>query len=616
MLSAAAYTKSVLKYQIVVGDDVELHASLLLEVALDLAASLTTADRFDRLLNSVRKAIPCDAVALLSVQGDTLLPLAIQGLTADTLGRRFRRHDHARLDLICQSRTPLRFAAHCPLADPYDGLLLAQHGELPVHSCMGLPLYADDDLMGVLTLDSLSAHAFDAIPDRTLTLISAMAAATLKTAIQLKRLEQQAQNAQSLLEELTHEALLRDGGELMGHSAVMQALNSDIQLVAPSDFTVLVLGPTGVGKELVARTLHQRSRRARQPLVYVNCASLPESLAESELFGHAKGAFTGADKARPGKFMLADGGSIFLDEIGELPLHVQSKLLRVLQSGEIQPVGKDAVQHVNCRVIAATNRDLAQEVSAGRFRADLYHRLSVYPIHVPPLASRGDDVVLLAGYFLEVTARKLGIRQLKLSSSAQALLCQYSWPGNVRELEHVISRAALKASRHMAVAAVQTVSGRVLDTCPAERCEQTTTHEALVAHIVVVQPEHLGLLGFGAEGVHMPENTVDSLTTQSLSMAALNAATAEINTYLPQAIAHPPTSTIEPAAFITMDLRAATDQFQRQQILAALTFTQGHWTAAAKLLSLDRANLARMAKRLGISLEKQVRRLHTREGPP
>jgi anaerobic nitric oxide reductase transcription regulator len=586
MLSAAAYTKSVLKYQIVVGDDVELHASLLLEVALDLAASLTTADRFDRLLNSVRKAIPCDAVALLSVQGDTLMPLAIQGLTADTLGRRFRRHDHARLDLICQSRTPLRFAAHCPLADPYDGLLLAQHGELPVHSCMGLPLYADDDLMGVLTLDSLSAHAFDTIPDRTLTLISAMAAATLKTAIQLKRLEQQAQNAQSLLEELTHEALLRDGGELMGHSAVMQALNSDIQLVAPSDFTVLVLGPTGVGKELVARTLHQRSRRARQPLVYVNCASLPESLAESELFGHAKGAFTGADKARPGKFMLADGGSIFLDEIGELPLHVQSKLLRVLQSGEIQPVGKDAVQHVNCRVIAATNRDLAQEVSAGRFRADLYHRLSVYPIHVPPLASRGDDVVLLAGYFLEVTARKLGIRQLKLSSSAQALLCQYSWPGNVRELEHVISRAALKASRHM----------------------------ALVEPIVVVQPEHLGLLGLGTDGLQAAQKTSqpqasDCLLTTITPPQVPPIVSPMTPPILPPSVDTPAVGSERSTAFTAMDLRAATEQFQRQHILAALTFTQGHWTAAAKLLSLDRANLARMAKRLGISLQKQVRRL-------
>lgn len=588
----------------------ELHASLLLEVALDLAASLTTADRFDRLLNSVRKAIPCDAVALLSVQGDTLSPLAIQGLTADTLGRRFRRQDHARLDVICQSRTPLRFATDCPMADPYDGLLLAQHGELPVHSCMGLPLYADDELMGVLTLDSLTAHAFDAITDRTLALISAMAAATLKTAIQLKRLEQQAQNAQCLVEELTHEALLRDGGELIGNSAVMQALNSDIQLVAPSDFTVLVLGATGVGKELVARTLHQRSRRARQPLVYVNCASLPESLAESELFGHAKGAFTGADKARPGKFVLADDGSIFLDEIGELPLSVQSKLLRVLQSGEIQPVGKDAVQHVNCRVIAATNRDLAQEVRAGRFRADLYHRLSVYPIHVPPLASRGDDVVLLAGYFLEITARKLGIRQLKLSSSAQALLCQYGWPGNVRELEHVISRAALKASRQMALGSAdsRSTAGDALATCPTP--QQTTAQMALVEPIVVVQPEHLGLLGLGADGLQAAQKTSQPQASDCLLTTIVPPQVPpQVSPILPPSVDTPAVGSERSTAFTAMDLRAATEQFQRQHILAALTFTQGHWTAAAKLLSLDRANLARMAKRLGISLQKQVRRL-------
>lgn len=524
----------------------ELNSTLLLEVALDLANSITSSDRFDRLLSSIRKAINCDAVVLLSYQGELLQPLAIQGLTADTLGRRFWLKDHPRLAIICQSTDPVRFPSDTTLADPYDGLLLAQAGDLPVHSCMGLPLYSDGQLMGVVTLDSLKPDAFSAIAERTLQLIAAMSAATLKTAVQLKKLEQSARQAQDLVEELTHEALTRDGGELIGQSSTMLALKNDIQLVAASDYTVLIQGETGVGKELVARTVHLLSRRVKQQLVHLNCASLPETLAESELFGHAKGAFTGADRERPGKFQLADGGTIFLDEVGELPLAVQSKLLRVLQSGEIQPVGKDDVKTVNVRVIAATNRDLAAEVAAGRFRADLYHRLSVYPILVPALKDRQQDVLLLAGYFLELTARKLGLRQLKLSPAAQLQLLQYNWPGNVRELEHVISRAALKASK-----------------------------DSTAQDIIALMPAHLEL------SAAIQSTVLHS--TPPVGIQGLNSTIAGSN------------------------LKAATDEFQKQQILQMLQHTSGNWSQAAKLLELDRANLSRLAKRLGIIVEKTVR---------
>jgi anaerobic nitric oxide reductase transcription regulator len=305
---------------------------------------------------------------------------------------------------------------------------------------------------------------------------------------------------------------------------------------------VLIQGQTGVGKELVARTLHQLSRRAKRQLVHLNCASLPETLAESELFGHAKGAFTGAERERPGKFLLADGGTIFLDEVGELPLSVQSKLLRVLQSGEIQPVGKDEVKTVNVRVIAATNRDLAAEVAAGHFRADLYHRLSVYPITVPALKERQQDVLLLAGYFLELTARKLGIRQLKLSTAAQSVLLQYNWPGNVRELEHVISRAALKARK-----------------------------EAKAQDIIALLPQHLELAEHAVSADNNPQAALPVIYNKGLS------------------------------------LKAATEEFQKQQIIQILSQTGGNWSLAAKQLDLDRANLARLAKRLGIKVEKTVR---------
>jgi anaerobic nitric oxide reductase transcription regulator len=215
--------------------------------------------------------------------------------------------------------------------------------------------------------------------------------------------------------------------------------------VAPSDLTVLILGETGVGKELVAQQLHAGSQRAQQTLVHVNCAALPETLAESELFGHRKGAFTGALQDRSGKFELADGGTLLLDEIGELSPAIQAKLLRVLQSGELQRPGSDRALRVDVRVLAATNRDLKEEVAAGRFRADLYHRLSVFPLRVPALRERGRDVLELAGFFLEDDQRRLGVNNLCLSATAKQALLDYDWPGNVRELEHLLSRGALLA---------------------------------------------------------------------------------------------------------------------------------------------------------------------------
>jgi anaerobic nitric oxide reductase transcription regulator len=191
--------------------------------------------------------------------------------------------------------------------------------------------------------------------------------------------------------------------------------------------SVLITGETGVGKELVAEAIHLQSPRAQKPLISLNCAALPELLVESELFGHVKGAFSGAVNGRSGKFELADGGTIFLDEVGELPLPVQAKLLRVLQSGQLQRVGSDQEHHVDVRIIAATNRDLAEEVRVGRFRADLYHRLSVYPLRVPPLRERGRDVLLLAGFFLEENRARMGLRSLRLNPRRKS--CWWVMPG-------------------------------------------------------------------------------------------------------------------------------------------------------------------------------------------
>jgi transcriptional regulator with GAF, ATPase, and Fis domain len=216
-----------------------------------------------------------------------------------------------------------------------------------------------------------------------------------------------------------------------------------LEAVAQTDATVMIQGESGVGKELVAHVIHASSARRDGPLVKVNCAAVPHELFESEFFGHVKGAFTGAHRDRVGRFELANGGTIFLDEVGEIPLSLQSKLLRVLQESEYERVGDERTHSVDVRVIAATNRDLENAVAEGRFREDLFYRLSVFPIEVPPLRQRGDDIVQLAAHFLERASQAFGHRPLTLSKQQAALLKQYSWPGNIRELKNVIERAVI-----------------------------------------------------------------------------------------------------------------------------------------------------------------------------
>ena len=236
---------------------------------------------------------------------------------------------------------------------------------------------------------------------------------------------------------------LRGDGGLLGRSPALRQILDDVARVADTGASVLILGETGTGKELVARALHAASRRRDRPFVTLNCAALPAALVESELFGHEKGAFTGADARRDGRFALADGGTIFLDEVGELPIDLQSKLLRVLQEGQFEPVGSGRTRTVDVRVLAATNRDLRKEAREGRFREDLYHRLCVFPIALPPLRERGDDVLLLAEHFIGNQARKTGRTLAPLSDADRRRLMAYQWPGNVRELQNVIERAAI-----------------------------------------------------------------------------------------------------------------------------------------------------------------------------
>ncbi len=231
--------------------------------------------------------------------------------------------------------------------------------------------------------------------------------------------------------------------EILGRSPAITSMLSMIRTVAPTEATVLITGESGTGKELVARALHAQSLRKDEPLVTVNCAALAETLLESELFGHEKGAFTGADKRREGRFKQADRGTLFLDEIGEMPIGVQAKLLRALQQGEIQRVGSDKSEHVDVRVIAATNRDLRKEVEERRFREDLYFRLNVISLEVPPLRLRKEDIPLLAAHFLSHYAERNHKNVKGFSAQCMDMLLHYDWPGNVRELQNAVERAVI-----------------------------------------------------------------------------------------------------------------------------------------------------------------------------
>ena len=509
----------------------------LLQVALDLTRSQPKQQLFKRLVEAVCRVFPCDAVSLLQLQGESLIPVAIHGLAPELIGRPFPIEQHPRLARIVSSRHTVRFSDEAELPDPFDGLLAVDiERELDVHACMGCSLYIDEQLIGAITLDALDPEAFDGVSDIAIETFAAMAAATLRNVNLVQALEYAAEQRQAVAQELVREARQKEG-QLIGSSEPMQQLQEEIRTVAGSDFAVLIRGETGTGKELVARTIHANSRRSDKPLVHVNCAALPESIVESELFGHIKGAFTGATADRMGKFELADGGTLFLDEVGELPLSIQPKLLRALQQGEIQRVGADAITTVDVRIVAATNRELQHEVASGNFRADLYHRLRVFPVAVPALRQHKTDLPELCGYFLEQNRHKLGSEQLKLHPDALAILQNYDWPGNVRELEHLLVRASLKAARDG--------SRRGL-----------------------IQPAHL------------------SMDIQ---------ATEQDNQQLETAVAAPP-----PMPALDSGLRAATEQFQRGYIAQALAENSGVIARAARQLKTDRGNLFRLMQRLGM----------------
>ncbi|MDX2176388.1 MAG: sigma 54-interacting transcriptional regulator [Candidatus Sumerlaeia bacterium] len=360
-----------------------------------------------------------------------------------TVGYRADVKDGSPADFLLRHRRVLLVRDVASMRET-DGVDMRHWECEPVRSGMAALLERGDAVIGYLFVAHREENRFGEEDARLLERIAPILAVALENAVAFEELESLRRRA-----ELEGEYLREEIGEqfpvdgMVGRSPEWRALLTQIRSVAPTQSTVLISGETGTGKELVARAIHERSPRARAPFIKVNCGALTETLIESELFGHERGAFTGAHQRRLGRFELAERGTLFLDEIGELPLASQVKLLRVLEAREIERVGGTSTIPIDVRLVAATNRDLQEEVDRKAFRADLFYRLNVFPIRMPALRQRGEDIPLLAHYFLQMHRARHGRPQMGFSQESLRAILEYPWPGNVRELEHVIERAVI-----------------------------------------------------------------------------------------------------------------------------------------------------------------------------
>lgn len=340
------------------------------------------------------------------------------------------------------------------------------------------PLIYRDEILGVLALFDrglLNAEAFEWL--RMFADYAAVSIANARAFDEITLLRTHLEEENLYLREEVTAAL--GMGEFVGESQVLQHVLRQVQLVAPTDAAVLITGESGTGKELVARAIHDRSPRKGRALIKVNCSAVPDALFESEFFGHVKGAFTGALADRPGRFEMADRGTLFLDEIGEVPLAMQAKLLRVLQEGEFERVGDLRTRSVNVRIVAATNRDLKREVEAGRFREDLYYRLSVFPVHIPPLRERREDIPKLALHFVAQSAQRMNRRVPRMTQAVLTQLAAHDWPGNVRELQNVIERAVILSQGSALRIPLQSSPARSIPSSPSLPAARLSTREDL-----------------------------------------------------------------------------------------------------------------------------------------
>lgn len=394
-------------------------------------------------LDVINEIIPYELAVILSKEGNNNLKVRYaRGPLATEKLKNFKIHlkKHPDIEEVLQSgKVKLVEETNDPNhQDTYEEII-----DLPTgHSCMLAPLKIDSETLGLLTLDHRNCDMFTpqrvTIANSLTKLISLALAQSMATDLLLNEKETLIYERTSLIGDISS---IVEG--LIGRSSVWIQVLEKIKLVSPTESHVMILGETGTGKEQVAKAIHTLSKRSTKPFITLNCSALNYNLAESELFGHEKGAFTGAISARRGRFELADGGTLFLDEIGDLPLDIQPKLLRAIQEGTFERLGSEKTINANVRIICATNVDLEAKVKEGKFREDLYYRLNVFPINLPPLRERKDDIYLLANYFLGKLSQKFSDKKLSISKEAINVLRENPWFGNVRELQNTLERAVI-----------------------------------------------------------------------------------------------------------------------------------------------------------------------------
>jgi formate hydrogenlyase transcriptional activator len=419
----------------------------LLEINQSSSRHLRRADLFAELARCVKPLLRCERFGIEVPTGPDSLRVHVLALDQPARGPMIEDFPSAGTACRFAQEQRRRYVAGCreELRElfPMTHVVMEREG---MESLCALPLLREQKSFGALFFMSTARDAYRELPVALVERVASAVAVAVDNCFaheEVNRLRERLAAENVYLQEEISQA--HNFSEIVGTSPALARVLALVETVAPTPSTVLVLGETGTGKELVARAIHDRSPRRDRPLVKVNCSAISAGLVESELFGHVRGAFTGAVGDRTGRFEVADGGTIFLDEIGDLPLDTQVKLLRVLQEREIEPVGSSKPRRVDVRVIAATHRDLEGEIAAGRFRADLYFRLNVFPIRIPPLREREGDVALLACYFADRFGREFGKRIERIAPEALARLQAYPWPGNVRELSNVIERTVVLA---------------------------------------------------------------------------------------------------------------------------------------------------------------------------
>jgi transcriptional regulator with GAF, ATPase, and Fis domain len=419
-----------------------------LNAAARLGASVELVDELlGESIDALGELVPFDLATIMELRDDSLRVRVARGTLA---GPRVEQHQltlsrFPSVRSLLESGNTRAFTAHDHSdgdGDPFDGVLDLPHG----HSCMVVPLRVHGEPMGIMTFDRQTCGQYSdsvvQLADVFGKLLGVALSYGAQSSLLARMRDQLGEHSRLLSEKLTGEA---EAGQLLtaSRSPSMSKVVRMARQVAPTDTPVLISGETGTGKEVLANAIHGWSQRSGRPLVSLNCAVLPEGLVESELFGHVKGAFSGASSPRMGRFQVANGGTLFLDEIGELPVPLQAKLLRALQEGCFEPVGSDRTIRVDVRIIAATNADLGKAVAERRFREDLYYRLAVFPMHLPPLRERPEDIEVISEGFLERHAQRTGRGPWQLSAGSVRWLQSQPWKGNVRELVNALERATI-----------------------------------------------------------------------------------------------------------------------------------------------------------------------------